>query len=205
MRNLSILVLGCAWAAFGAAAAYGQAAEASLSMGAGILKNNDLGSLGVTVNGVEQRLSVGNGFRLSARLSLNTWEHFGHEFGYGYNHTSLQVGTQGSVGMGVHQGFYDFMVYATPTDSKVRPFVCGGGGFASFFPPGSSAFSGNGITKFSYNYGGGVKAKVTSIYGVRFDIRDYVTGKPFGSSSGVTDVHGLLHNVEVSAGFEILF
>jgi hypothetical protein len=81
--------------------------------------------------------------------------------------------------------------------------VCAGGGFSSFFPPGTSAFSGNGFTKFSYNYGGGVKVKLSPIYGIRLDVRDYVSGKPFGDF--IPNVKGQLHNIEVSAGIAILF
>ncbi len=196
MRNLLRMGLGCVCLAWGAAAAYGQTAEASVSLGAGIFTDKNLGQISLT-----DTAQLKNGFRLSARLSINQWRFFGHEIGYGYNHTTLDFGSQGSTGMGVHQGFYDFLAHALPAGSPIRPFVCGGVGFASFFPPGTSVYGGNGITKFGLNYGGGVKVKLSPIYGVRVDVRDYVTGKPFN----FTNVSGLLHNVEVSAGFSILF
>ncbi|MBI3693590.1 MAG: outer membrane beta-barrel protein [Acidobacteria bacterium] len=195
MRRLWVLVC----VLMGTAAAYGQAAEASVSLGVGMFSDKNLGDLGV-VNAVQQTLRLDNGFRISARLDINSWRFFSHEIGYGYNRTHLVAG-QDKVGMGIHQGFYDFLVHATPEGSGVRPFVCGGGGFASYYPPGASAFAGNGITKFGYNYGGGVKVKLSPIYGVRFDIRDYVTAKPFD----LPNVKGRLHNIEVSAGVSILF
>ena len=120
--------------AIGAVGAYGQGAEASLSLGAGIFTNKNLGDLGVS-DAVRQTLTLKNGFRLTARFGINSWKFLGHEFGYGYNHTRLVFGSQGDVGMGVHQGFYDFMVHALPEGSPLRPFVCGGGGFSTFFPP----------------------------------------------------------------------
>ncbi len=42
-------------------------------------------------------------------------------------------------GMATHQGFYDFLVYATPEGSKIRPFIAAGAQFSNFVPPGSSA------------------------------------------------------------------
>ncbi len=186
-----------------AAGAYAQSAEVSLSAGAGIFTNKTLGDLGAA--GAIETLKLENGVRISARLGLNSWRFFGHEIGYGYNHTNLVFGSQGKTGMSVHQGFYDFVAHALPEGRAVRPFVCGGVGFATFFPPGSSAFSGNGVTKFGVNYGAGVKVKLSSIYGLRFDMRDYVTGKPFGDNFGVTNVHGMLHNIETSVGIAIFF
>ncbi len=180
----------------GAVAAHGQGAEAAISAGVAIFTNKNLGALSTT-----DVLTLKNGVRISARLDINSWRFFGHEVGYGYNRPKLVFGRQGEVGMSVHQGFYDFMVHALPEGSPLRPFVCAGGGFSSFFPPGSSAFSGNGITKVGFNYGGGVKVKVSPIFGVRVDLRDFVTAKPFD----LPNVNGLLHNIEASAGFAILF
>jgi hypothetical protein len=202
MRHLGKIGL-CLWVALPAASLWAQSADASLSGGVGIFTNKNLGELGAT--GLGQTLSLQNGVRISVRLGLNTGRFFGHEFGYGYNHTNLVIANTGKQGMGIHQGFYDFMLFPVPEGSPVRPFVCGGVGFASFFPPGSSAFSGNGITKFGLNYGAGLKWKMTPIYGFRLDVRDYITGKPFGESLGVVNTHGLLHNIETSVGFAIFF
>jgi opacity protein-like surface antigen len=62
-------------------------------------------------------------------------------------------------------------------------------------------YNGNGSTKFGYNYGGGIKVKLTSMFLGRIDIRDYTNGKPdFGLSPS-----GMLHQLEVSAGIGIGF
>lgn len=198
---MRIWMLG-AGVAMAAGLAYGQAAEASLSVGRSIFTNKNIADLGVQ-GAVQETLKLGDGMRLSARFSINSWRFLGHEFGYGYERSALDFGSSGKSGMNIHQGFYDFMAHATPEGTSIRPFVCAGGGFSSFFPPGTSAFSGNGFTKFSYNYGGGVKVKLSPIYGIRFDVRDYVSGKPFGDF--FPNVKGQLHNIEVSAGIAILF
>jgi hypothetical protein len=67
---------------------------------------------------------------------------------------------------------------------------------SSFTYPGYSAFS-RGDTKFGYNYGAGIKFLLTDKYGLRFDVRDHVTGKPF-----FDNLEGRLHNVETSRGSE---
>lgn len=97
--------------------------------------------------------------------------------------------------------YYNLVAHATPTGTSIRPFVTGGGGFSSFFLPGVSSFSGYGNTKFGYNYGGGVKFNF-SMYGIRFDVRNHVTGKPFGQY--LPNVVGKLNNLELSMTFSLL-
>jgi len=198
---MRIWMLG-AGAAMVAGLAYGQAAEASLSVGRSIFTDKNIGDLGVQ-GSVQEALKLGDGMRATARFSMNSWRFLGHEFGYGFERSALDFASSGKSGMNIHQGFYDIVAHATPEGAFIRPFACAGGGFSSFFPPGTSAFSGNGFTKFSYNYGGGVKVKLSPIYGIRFDVRDYVSGKPFGDF--FPNVKGQLHNIEVSAGIAILF
>jgi len=150
--------------------------------------------------GASEALKAGSGFRLGGRFNFNSGRFYGHEIGVGYNRSSLAIGPDKS-GMGMIQVAYAFLLHALPEGSAVRPFVCGGGGFSSFYPPGTSVSTG-GFTKFGYNYGAGVKFKVSEKYGMRLDLRDYVTGKPFGDFA---DVRGRLHAIEVSAGFGIVF
>src|SRR5712692_9170763 len=164
MLHVQRLWLIAVMLSIGAAAAYGQSAEASISAGVAVFTNKNLGDLGTT-GAAREILTLKNGFRLTARFGINSWRFLGHEFGYGYNRPKLVFGSSREVGMSVHQGFYDFVVHALPEGSPFRPFVCGGGGFSSFFPPGTSTFSGNGITKASFNYGAGVKVKVSPIFG----------------------------------------
>src|ERR1051326_1962221 len=121
-----------------APAAFAQGFEASVSGGESYIpsKSSDIGS-GFTLK---------DGFKLTLRMTLN-WKRFlGHEFGYGYNHTSIDIPASTSTlpGQGTvttpaqnsslpgHQGFYDLLAYATPEGSHVRPFACGGVQFTSF-------------------------------------------------------------------------
>lgn len=181
------LLLGCLFSSL----AFCQSFEASISGGETRFGDAKLG----TATGVatDPQYVMKDGFRLTFRMTLNSWRFFGHEFGYSYNHTSLDVpsittstGLVGvvttppqNISVPIHQGFYDFLAYARPEGSRVRPFGAGGVQFSSFVPPGSSVYYGNQVTKYGINYGGGIKFRISSIWGVRFDVRLYNMGKPF--------------------------
>lgn len=195
MRLGSIVFLLCVCAAVSSA----QVGEAALSFGESVMKDNVLG-IAPDLSGTQY--TTGNGFRVTGRFTLNTKRFIGHEFGYGYSRTTLgAVGVSGTESMPTHQGFYDFLVYATPEGTKIRPFVAGGAQFTTFVPPGASATYGTGTTKYGGNFGGGVKMKISSMFLIRFDVRDYVTGKPFT----LINQSGALHEIEISAGFGIHF
>jgi hypothetical protein len=193
MRAASVVFLLCACAGVGSA----QVGEVSLSFGDSIFKDNLLGF----ADAVTQYKMV-DGFRVTARLTLNTKRFIGHEFGYGYSRSKLGiVGAPDQVSTPVHQGFYDFLVYATPEGYRIRPFAAGGGQFSTFVPPGASVAYGTGTTKYGGNFGGGVKIKLTSMFALRLDVRDYVTTKPFD----LVGKSGALHQIEASAGLGLYF
>jgi hypothetical protein len=174
--------------------ASGQAFEGAISVGRSLISSKDLGS----------GYSLDDGFRLAFRMTLNNWVFFGQEFGYAYNRTHLnfeQAGqTQDLGGMAIHQGFYNFLVYGTPEGKIVRPFATGGVHFSNFVPPGASATQGQGSNKFGVNYGGGVKVRVGEKWQVRFDVRQFVTGKPFE----LPGASGALRQTEISLGLGIV-
>jgi opacity protein-like surface antigen len=173
-----------------ATAASAQVAEFSVS--GGVSRFGD--AVLVQDQGVDYTL--GNGARIALRMTLNTWRYMGHEFGYGYAHSNISVQDQ-SVGFSIHQGFYNFLVYGTPEGTRVRPFVTGGVHFSSFVPPGASSYYS--VTKFGFNYGLGLKARVSGPFGVRVDFRQYNTGKPDFLGT-MTAPSGRLTQTEVSAG-----
>jgi hypothetical protein len=196
MRSWAAVAVFFACASFARA----QVGEFSLSGGVSRFGNANLGTSadasGNTVNN-----TINNGFRLTFRFTLNTYRFAGHEFGYAYNRSGVQLGPSQTVSMSIQQGFYDFLLYATPEGSRIRPFVAGGVEFSSFFPPGTSVYYGNQETKFGINYGAGIKMRVTSVIGLRVDFREYNTGKPFK----FTNEHGRLNQLEASVGASFLF
>ena len=179
------------------------------------VKNANIGTAGVDPGSGTYTLK--SGFRINFRMTLNQGRFLGHEFGYGYNHTSLEAPpttvTTGSglpgqpvttttlpaqtLGTPAHQGFYDFLVYGVPEGKVVRPFVCGGVQFTAFSTPGNNY---NRETKYGINYGGGLKFKVKENWGFRLDARQYNMGKPFNLSNA----SGRLLMWEFSGGVSFL-
>ena len=190
----------CVFALALAATAAAQVAELSASGGVSRLSNRDLGSLTTDASGKSNDYQLRDGFRLGFRLTLNNWRFFGHEVGYAYSRTQIWDNTlvppQGD-GTAIHQGFYNFLMYGTKEGKPVRPFLAGGGHFANYQYPGQSVSQGGGSMKFGFNYGGGVKIKVTEMFLIRFDVRQYQNGKPFD----LPQQSGLLRQTEISAGF----
>ncbi len=177
-----------------------QVGEISVSGGVSRFSGASLGSTLDSAGNVVGNVSINDGFRLAVRFTLNTYRFAGHEFGYAYNHSGVNLGGQ-KVPMSIQQGFYNFLLYATKEGARIRPFAAGGVQFSSFFPPGASIYAGNQETKFGINYGGGVKLRVTDIIGLRFDVRRYNSGKPFK----FPNEHGRLNQLEATIGAAFLF
>jgi opacity protein-like surface antigen len=202
-------LLGCSTIAFG------QSFEAGVSVGQSLFQG-DSKNLGTAGAATDPQYKMNDGFRISARMAINPYRFFGYEFEYTYNHTSIAQpavsGAPGLPGQGststpaqnisvpIHQLYGNFLVYATPEGTHVRPFVTGGVGFSSFFPPGTSVYYGNQTTKFGVNYGGGLKVRVSGFWGVRFDVRWYNTSKPFDLpfQSGRLNMLGISGGISVN-------
>jgi opacity protein-like surface antigen len=189
MKNMSKLWMAPALFTAITAVAPAQVFEGSLSIGAHKLNPKELAD----------GFSLDDGWKFALRLTLNSWTHFGQEFGYGYNRSKLLSFGQDTGGMAIHQGFYNMLAYATPEGNRIRPFVTGGGHFSNFVPPGASASYGQGSNKFGVNYGGGLKVRVSEKWLVRMDVRQFLTGKPFGGDQGLP-VSGSLRQTEYSVG-----
>ena len=202
-----------------AASAKPQSLEMGISGGYGTQNGDGLSVLrGINPDsGTElvESFSLSNGIRIGGRMAFNPRAFFGHEVSYSYQHGGLNLltsneGTDDGSSAGernlgavrAHNMYYNAVLHALPTGSPVRPFATGGGGFTSFFLPGVSTLSGGGDTKFGYNYGGGIKFNLFK-YGVRLDVRNHVTGKPFGRY--LPNVEGKLNNLEISVTFSVLF
>ena len=176
-----------------------QSGDLFVSGGPVHVSNAGLGSL--SSSGKKDDFKLDDGFRIGFRFGLNGEGRMGHEFGYGYNRTHLISNSIDQGGMAIHQGGYNFLLFANRDGSKIRPFATGGGHFNNYVPPGSSASNGGGSTKFGFNYGGGVKVNVGPKFAVRFDVRQYQTGKPFD----LLLKSGLFRQLEISGGFGIHF
>ncbi len=192
-----------------AAPAASQSLELGISGGYGSLGENSLSVAEHADVGGREEFSISNGVRIGARMAFNPKRFIGHEVSYAYQHSGLSLSANDGEGttdsdlgtVKAHNMFYNVVAHAVPEGMPIRPFVTGGGGFTSFFLPGFSSFSGYGDTKFGYNYGGGVKINLF-MYGIRFDVRNHVTGKPFGDY--LPNIEGTLNNMEFSVTFSVL-
>jgi opacity protein-like surface antigen len=192
------LLIGSFFLLCAAALSPAQVAEFGMFAGTNNTSNNQVGTL--TADPTTGQVAVAGNWKFGFRITLNSWRFFGNEFGYAYNRAQLQVPGSPDQGMAIHQGFYDFLVYARPEGSRIRPFAAGGVQFNNYVPPGSSAASGGGSTKFGFNYGGGLKFKISSMFLIRFDVRQYQSGKPFGLPNAPG---GMFRQTEVSSGFSL--
>jgi opacity protein-like surface antigen len=188
---------------------WAQSGELWFSGGASILFNRAIGS--PSPDGAPDDVQLGHGFRVGLRFGYNSAGHFGHEIQYAYNRTDLidnngaVLGDPGSAGMAIHQGGYNLLYYFRPTKegSKMRPFVTGGVHVSDSVLPGSAALSRTNF-KAGFNVGVGVKVRISTLFALRFDLRQYETGKP-NWGNVLTNQRGLLHQTEASAGFGIYF
>jgi hypothetical protein len=160
-----------------------QALELSAGGGQSRLSNTGLGKLDAA-SPLSDDYGLKGGFRINMRITMNAGDFTGHETGYAYNRTQILTYSPSASptqqGMAIHQGFYNYLLYPTREGSRVRPFATGGVHFANYVPPGASATSGGGSTKFGVNFGAGLKLRVSERFMLRFDLRQYTNPKPFG-------------------------
>ena len=186
-----------------------QSSELWFSGGASILTDHQLGS--TSPDGKPADVLLFNGHRVGIRFGFNSAGHIGHEIQYAYNRTDLRDNTgviladQPRAGMAIHQGGYNFLYYfiATKEGSNIRPFVTAGAHFSDYVLPGKATSQGSSV-KAGFNYGVGVKVRLSTLFGIRLDLRQYGTGKPNWSDLLVNQ-SGLLQQTEASAGLGIAF
>jgi hypothetical protein len=195
---------------FASGTLWAQSEEIWIGGGASILANRNLGS--PFSDGQKSDVHLDDGFRFSLRFDLNSAEHIGHEFQYAYNQTDLvdKTGTilpvAGTAGMGTHQLGYNLLYYrrSIREESKVRTFVTAGILFNDYVPP-YSATPRNTIVRPGGNVGVGAKLRLSPLFGLRVDVREYIAGKTDWSGVLVDKSGGLLYQTEISAAFGVYF
>ena len=197
MRNWLVPLILCTCSS---SLVFAQSAEISASGGVSRF-NGDYATAG---GGDNTPIKFTNGFRLVFRFTWNQGKFFSHEVGYGYARSHLHYESNPSqdiAPISLHQGLYNFLINATPEGSRVRPFATGGVQFTSFYPPGASVYGGS-VTKFGVNYGAGIKVKLTPIWGIRGDFRQYAMPRP---DFGFDNKSGWMRQTEITAGVMFMF
>jgi hypothetical protein len=191
-RHTGTLLVAAAVLGFPASLA-AQREEIAITGGWSVFANNKIGEGAIflpTLDAVPADITIENGLRVGARVTFNQGRLFGHEINYAYQDSAFILPDEG-VDTGIHNYYYNLLVYAAPRDAVVRPFVTGGIGFSDIYTD----------LKFGVNFGGGLKFKLSERFGLRLDVRDHVTSVPFDYPNAPTR----LHNVEYSVGLSWLF
>ena len=170
--------------------------------------NRELGSSAPSGNRSDTQ--IGAGWRMGVRLALNTSGPFAHELQYNYtkpnfiDKTGNILGNVGTDRMEIHQAGYNLLYYFSPRESGLRPLATVGIHFNDFVLPGSASGNHDSDTKWGFNYGVGLKWKVSPLAAVRADLRAYESGKPDWGGT-IVNQSGLLHQIEASAGVGFTF
>ena len=127
-RPILIVFLGIV----AATSAWGQTAEAGVTVGWSAFTDPNIGRLDGQSGAALDEFSLGNGIRIGSRLAINSWEFLGHELSYAFQRSGLRIGGADSGGMTIQNFYYNFVVHATPQGTAVRPFVTAGAGFSTF-------------------------------------------------------------------------
>jgi len=162
------------------------------------------------------------------RMGVDGRGHWGQDLDYSYGSipSKIVVPPSGvfSITNRTHQFSYNVLWYpggAQNSKKKVFPYLTAGAG-AVVFQVSKSAKNdaieaGLGTlldhTTFAFNAGGGIRARINSIYGIRFDVRDVMShpvryGIPAESSDPSTfvfPVTGIFHQIQVSVAFNYYF
>ena len=144
------------------------------------------------------------GFAGAVWLGQNMYPKIGGELRYEYAKNDLHLkggGTTVNFSGYTHAIHYDILYHATPTGSKVRPYVFAGGGLKMFAGTGKeTAFQGfNRIAVLSntteygtlLSVGGGIKFAISKRVQLRAEFRDNITPFP---SKVITPVNGAKGN-----------
>ncbi len=148
-----------------------------------------------------------------ARITLNTKGYYGFELGYSRNFVNLKSTAHSETAPDVI--FYDrvmsqraaanALVYFMPSHEHWRPFVTGGINGDRWNAPRFPEWPGGGSTNLGINFGGGLKILPARHILFRLDVRDYISGKPYGKALTFEAIHGHYSTLEASAGFSITF
>jgi hypothetical protein len=163
---------------------------------------------------------IKNGVAAGAYFGSDMYRHLGGELRYEFLPGDLKVssgGTEATFSGLAHAIHYDFLYHFTPTGSRIRPFVSGGGGVkiyqgtakATITQPlsGLALLTNTHETKGLGVFGGGVKAKVTGHVVLRFEVQDFLTPFPrqvIAPAPGAK-ISGLLNDIVFMAGLGITF
>jgi hypothetical protein len=161
-----------------------------------------------------------SGVAASVAIGQNMYKHVGGELRYTYLQNDMKLtggGLSAAFGAQAHAVHYDFLIHATETGSKMRPYVAAGGGIKVYRGTGTEVVNqplGNIalLTKTRdlqglLSVGAGVKFALTPRIMFRVDVHDYLTPFPKKviTPAANSSVSGWLNNIVPTAGIVFTF
>jgi hypothetical protein len=153
-------------------------------------------------------------------VGSNMYKYLGGELRYEYLPGDLKVsagGTESTFSGEAHAIHYDFLMHFAPTESKIRPFVSGGGGVKIYRGTGAATLTqplqrfalltNTHETKGMGSVGAGLKAAVSRRVLVRVEIHDFIDAFPrqvIAPAPGAK-ISGLMHDIVFMGGLAITF
>lgn len=199
---------------------------------AGVSSSGDQTS-STPISGQELTRNVGleyaSGYLVGFRITENLGEHFGAELEYSFANQPMAFRNlrpnlpRLELDHREHSVVYDVLYYPLPRSSRIRPYALAGIGACFFQIDGDSmddalsqSVSLRNRWKLAGTWGGGVKYFITDKWGVRFDIRDQISGIPDyglphvapsfqGVSGPAFKPDGLLQTWQISAGVLVVW
>jgi opacity protein-like surface antigen/outer membrane protein OmpA-like peptidoglycan-associated protein len=147
-----------------------------------------------------------NGGVLGVRVRENLAEHFGLEQSFTFLGTNNAQLPGGLVGTRLRQFYFNGNLIGYDKESRVRPYFSGGIGVSMFNPSDTASQAQGSIdnsNEFAYNFGGGLKFKLTDHFGLDFSARDFIHKSPaFGAATTDRD---WIHNLQLQGGLLFMF
>jgi opacity protein-like surface antigen len=138
---------------------------------------------------VDNETMLKNGWGTGIRLTFNMRGYYGHELGFMHTRAGIRTSilqadgttlTPGESHVNIEQAFYNFLIYMMPKGERWRPYLTGGVQAAKTGGPRLAGWQGGGGRRnYGFNYGAGIKFKLSKHFLVRLDGRDYYTGVPY--------------------------
>jgi hypothetical protein len=155
----------------------------------------------------------------SLRLTWNTKGYYGHEIGYSYNRSTLNVTTRttdeedneivtkAQYKVKVQQLTYNFLMYMMPAGERFRPYITVGATVQDYGAPGLAEWTHGSSRNYGGNFGAGIKVRLFPHTQMRLDLRQHLVGSPydlqFQDSQKLSG--GMMKNSSASVGFGVTF
>lgn len=199
-----------AWLLF-AATGFAQNWEVSPVFSFERLSRKGLGTLSSN-NPQNTDIKFHDGYGVGARIGWNPWNYYGMEIGYTMDRPKITGKFTPDTGapvtreqkVQVHQGTFTMLAYMMPKLERWRPYLLGGGQMFVYKKPKWPEYQDAGTRNFGGHFGVGIKLKIVNHVNMRFEVRDYIGGKPYKFDLK-DDTSGRLHQLEGTVGFGITF